>query len=327
MGRYLLTGAAGFIGSRVAELLLERGDTVLGVDNLNDAYDVRLKQWRLDRLLTSDRFHFRRLDITDRPALDAFFREAAATPVDAIINLAARAGVRYSVIDPWVYLDTNATGTLNLLENARVHGIGKFVLASTSSLYGADNPMPYSEDARTDRPLSPYAASKKAAEALCFTYHYLYAIDVSVLRYFTVYGPAGRPDMSLFRFVQWISEDRPVLVYGDGTQQRDFTFVDDVARGTVAALRPLGYDVINLGSDQPIVLAAAVRLVEELLGRRARIERRPRHPADVHATWADIGKAGRLLEWRPEVPFATGVRTLVDWYAENREWARDVPTD
>lgn len=327
MGRYLLTGAAGFIGSRVAELLLERGDTVLGVDNLNDAYDVRLKQWRLDRLLPSDRFHFQRLDITDRPALDALFRDAAATPVDAIINLAARAGVRYSVVDPWVYLDTNATGTLNLLENARVHGIDKFVLASTSSLYGADNPMPYAEDARTDRPLSPYAASKKAAEALCFTYHYLYAIDVSVLRYFTVYGPAGRPDMSLFRFVQWISEDRPVLVYGDGTQQRDFTFVDDVARGTVAALRPLGYEVINLGSDQPIVLAAAVRLVEELLGRRARIESRPRHPADVHATWADIGKAARLLDWRPEVPFAAGVRTLVDWYAENREWARDVPTD
>jgi nucleoside-diphosphate-sugar epimerase len=169
MGRYLLTGAAGFIGSRVAELLLERGDTVLGVDNLNDAYDVRLKQWRLDRLLPSDRFHFRRLDITDRAALDACFRDATAAPVDAIINLAARAGVRYSVIDPWVYLETNATGTLNLLENARAHGIGKFVLASTSSLYGADNPMPYTEDARTDRPLSPYAASKKAAEALCFT--------------------------------------------------------------------------------------------------------------------------------------------------------------
>jgi nucleoside-diphosphate-sugar epimerase len=300
---------------------------VLGVDNLNDAYDVRLKQWRLDRLLPSDRFHFRRLDITDRAALDACFRDATAAPVDAIINLAARAGVRYSVIDPWVYLETNATGTLNLLENARAHGIGKFVLASTSSLYGADNPMPYTEDARTDRPLSPYAASKKAAEALCFTYHYLYAIDVSVLRYFTVYGPGGRPDMSLFRFVQWIREDRPVLVYGDGTQQRDFTFVDDVARGTVAALRPLGYEVINLGSDKPIVLADAVRLVEELLGRRARIERKPRHPADVHATWADIGKAGRLLEWRPTVPFAAGVRRLVDWYAENREWARDVPTE
>ena len=326
MGHYLLTGAAGFIGSRVAETLLARGDTITGVDNLNTAYDVRLKHWRLERLAAFDAFRFHQLDITDRAALDALFRQTGGA-FDAIINLAARAGVRYSVLDPWVYLETNATGTLNLLENAHSHAIGKFVLASTSSLYGADNPMPYSEDARTDRPLSPYAASKKAAEVLCHTYHYLHGIDVSILRYFTVYGPAGRPDMSLFRFVQWIFEDRPVLVYGDGTQQRDFTFVDDVAAGTVAALRPLGFQVINLGSDQPIVLADALSLVERLVGRNAHIVRKPRHPADVHATWADIEKAGRLLDWRPATDFADGVQRLVDWYVENREWARGIPTD
>ena len=173
------------------------------------------------------------------------------------------------------------------------------MLASTSSLYGANNPRPFQEDASTDGPLSPYAASKKGAEALCYTYHYLYDIDVTVFRYFTVYGPAGRPDMSLFRFVQWISEGRPVIVYGDGQQSRDFTYVDDIGRGTIAGLKPLGYEVINLGSDQPVVLMDAIRLVEELVGKRANIEYKPRHPADVLATWADISKAEELLALRP----------------------------
>ncbi|MGH7506249.1 MAG: NAD-dependent epimerase/dehydratase family protein, partial [Longimicrobiales bacterium] len=178
----------------------------------------------------------------------------------------------------------------------------------------------------TDRPLSPYAASKKGAEALCYTYHYLSGIDVTVLRYFTVYGPAGRPDMSLFRFVQWISEGRPVTVFGDGLQERDFTYVDDIARGTVAALRPVGYEIINLGSDEPVVLADAIALVERLTGGTADIRRVPRHPADVLATWADIGKAERLLEWRPQTRFAAGVEKLVHWYGENRTWAREIRT-
>ena len=190
----------------------------------------------------------------------------------------------------------------------------------------ANNPRPFQENANTDGPLSPYAASKKAAEALCYTYHYLYDLDVTVLRYFTVYGPAGRPDMSLFRFVQWISEERPVIVYGDGQQSRDFTYVDDIARGTIAGLEPLGYEVINLGSDTPVVLMDAIRLVEELVGKKANIEYRPRHPADVLATWANIGKAERLLEWRPQSTFREGVARLVSWYRENREWARDVVT-
>jgi nucleoside-diphosphate-sugar epimerase len=244
----------------------------------------------------------------------------------AIINLAARAGVRQSVENPSAYLETNVTGTLNLLELCRDFGIKKFVLASTSSLYGHGNPLPYREDANTDGPLSPYAASKKSAEVLCYTYHYLYGIDTTVLRYFTVYGPAGRPDMSLFRFVQWISEGRPVVVYGDGQQSRDFTFVDDVARGTVAALKPLGYEVINLGSDSPTVLMDAIRLIEELVKQKANIVYRDRHPADVLATWANIDKAERLLRWRPQLTFRDGLLELVSWYQANRTWAMEVQT-
>jgi len=245
---------------------------------------------------------------------------------DAVINLAARAGVRQSVKNPWIYFETNVTGTLNLMELCREFGVKKFVLASTSSLYGASNDRPFREDANTDGPLSPYAASKKAAEALCYTYHYLYDIDITVLRFFTVYGPAGRPDMSLFRFVQWISEGRPVLVYGDGQQSRDFTYVDDIARGTIAGLKPLGHEVINLGSDEPIVLMDAIRLVEELVGKKALLEYEPRHPADVLATWADIQKARRLLAWQPQTQFSEGVQALVNWYRVNRDWARGVQT-
>ncbi|HOG45006.1 MAG TPA: GDP-mannose 4,6-dehydratase [Anaerolineae bacterium] len=334
MAHYLVTGVAGFIASQVAGLLLAEGHTVVGVDNLNDAYDVRLKQWRLAQLEGRPGFTFQKLDICDRSALAELFRvthhasritdQVLRVPFDAVVDLAARAGVRQSVENPWVYVETNVTGTLNLLELCREHGVGKFVLASTSSLYGKDNPMPYREDANTDHPLSPYAASKKAAEALCYTYHYLYGIDITIPRYFTVYGPAGRPDMSLFRFVQWIAEGRPVIVYGDGTQSRDFSYVDDIARGTVAALKPVGFEVVNLGSDRPVVLNEAIRLVEDLLGKKAQIEQRPGHPADVPATWADIGKAERLLGWRPHCAFADGVGCLVQWYQENREWAREV---
>jgi len=319
----LITGTAGFIAGKVAEFLLDEGHTVTGVDNLNDAYDVRLKEWRLARLEAWPGFRFQRLDVADRRALRPCFQDP---PPDAVINLAARAGVRPSVQDPWIYLEANVTGTLNLLELCREFDVKKLVLASTSSLYGASNALPFREDANTDRPLSPYAASKKAAEALCYTYHALYGLDVTVFRYFTVYGPAGRPDMSPFRFVQWIWEGRPVTVYGDGRQSRDFTYVDDIARGTVAGLRPLGYQVINLGSDQPVVLMDLVRLVEELAGRQAILEFRPAHPADVPATWADIGRAEQLLGWRPRVPFREGVERLVDWYRDNRDWAREIDT-
>jgi len=249
-----------------------------------------------------------------------------AQPLDAIVNLAARAGVRPSVDDPWAYLETNATGTLNLLEGARRHGVAKFVLASTSSLYGSHNSLPYSEDADTERPLSPYAASKKAAEALAHSAHHLHHIDVTVLRYFTVYGPAGRPDMSLFRFVQWVAEGHPVLIFGDGQQSRDFTYVDDIARGTVAALRPVGFEVVNLGSDSPVVLADVLAYVEELVGRRAEVVYESAHPADVPATWASIGKARALLGWEPVTPWKEGVARLVEWYEQERAWASVVKT-
>ncbi len=320
----LVTGAAGFIASKVCELLLHQGYTVIGIDNFADAYDRRVKDWRLAQIQSLERFSFYELDIIDRAALE---REVFAPHrISSVVNLAARAGVRQSVENPWIYIDTNTTGTLNLLELCRTYQVPKFVLASTSSLYGANNPRPFREDANTDGPLSPYAASKKGAEGMCYTYHYLYNLDITVLRYFTVYGPAGRPDMSVFRFVQWINEGHPVKVFGNGEQERDFTYVDDIARGTIAALRPLGYEIINLGSDQPFKLMSMIRLVEELVGKPANLHYQDRHPADVLATWADIGKAERLLNWRPQISFEEGIANAVEWYNVNREWARDVQT-
>jgi nucleoside-diphosphate-sugar epimerase len=331
----LVTGCAGFIGSRVVEVLLEEGIDVVGVDNLNNAYDPRLKEWRLARMLGRPGFRFHALDISNASALAEVFERRngngngngnGGPPFDGVINLAARAGVRQSVENPSLYYETNVTGTLNLLELCRRRGVPKFVLASTSSVYGASLEPHFSEEAVTRAPLSPYAASKKAAECLCYTYHFLYGLDVTIPRYFTVYGPAGRPDMSLFRFVQGITEGRPVVVYGDGLQTRDFTYVDDIARGTRAALRPMGYEIVNLGSDTPIVLEEAIHLIESMVGRRAEITHEAAHAADVKATWADIGKAERKLDWRPRTPFAEGVQELVSWYFENRSWAREVAT-
>ena len=330
MAKYLVTGAAGFIASRVCELLAEAGHAVVGLDSMNDAYDARLKDYRLARLKALPGFVFRKGDVTRLDPLRRLFAENAgggAPPFAAVLNLAARTGVRQSIEDPWAYFETNATGTLNLLELCKDFGVMKFVLASTSSAYGAEASMPFREDAAADRPLSPYAASKKAAEALCHAYHHLFGIDATVLRYFTVYGPAGRPDMSLFRFTQWIAEGRPVLVYGDGAQRRDFTYVDDIARGTVAALKPLSYEVINLGSDEPVALKDAIRRIEALTEKKAAIRYEEMNPADVKATWASIDKAERFLGWRPEVSLADGLARLVEWYMANRAWAKNVRTD
>jgi UDP-glucuronate 4-epimerase len=333
--KVLLTGCAGFIGARVAHLLLDQGHTVVGIDNLNESYDVRLKSWRLDQLTGGERWSFHRGDIADRAALLVLLETATTEnpsqssrpPFDAVINLAARAGVRQSVSDPASYLRTNIVGTLNLLDFCKEQGVRKFILASTSSLYGANNPCPFSEDANTDRPLSSYAASKKGAEVLAFSYHHLHGLDVTVLRYFTVYGPAGRPDMSLFRLVQWISEGRPVTVFGDGTQSRDFTYVDDIARGTVAGLTHLGYEIINLGSNGPFKLNEAIALVEQATSHKANIVYSPSDPSDVRATWANIEKASRLLNWRPQVGFEAGIDRLVRWYRDNRAWAKDITTE
>lgn len=323
MARYLVTGVAGFIGSRTAELLLEAGHQLLGVDNLNAAYDLRVKEYRLGRLRGRSGFRFECLDIADRSAVaDAAFRNER---FDAVLNLAARAGVRASVEDPWAYLETNLTGTLNLLEFCRSRGIPKFVLGSTSSVYGAQRSMPCSEDQDANLPISPYAASKKGAEALCHSFHFLHGMDVTVLRYFTVYGPAGRPDMSVFRFTQGIREGRPIRVYGDGSMSRDFTYVDDIARGTVAALAPVGYEIVNLGGDHPYRVMELVQLIEQRLGRSAKIEFEEAHPADVLATWADIHKAKDLLGWCPQVSLEEGISRTVEWYEAERHWAGKIP--
>jgi UDP-glucuronate 4-epimerase len=326
MANYLVTGAAGFIASRVAEMLLDAGHTVTGLDNLNDAYDVRVKEYRLKRLQNRHGFSFHRLDIADRKAVDQL-------PInnhqqfDAVFNLAARAGVRQSLENPWVYVDTNMTGTLTLLEACRQRKIPKFILASTSSIYGADAPLPTPETANSDRPLQPYAASKKGAEAMCHAYHFIYGIDVTVFRYFTVYGPAGRPDMSMFRFVQWISEGLTLKLNGDGEQSRGFTYVDDIARGTILGLKPLGYEVINLGGHETITMNHLIGLIEESVGKNARVERYPANPADMFANWADIEKAKRLLNWTPQVSLAEGISNLIKWYNAERAWASQVVTE
>jgi len=321
---YLLTGAAGFIASTVARMLLDAGHEVVGIDNLNDAYDPALKHWRLEQLAGRPGFSFRQVDICDLGGLEPIFAERRSTPFAGVLNLAARAGVRASVENPWVYVATNVDGTLNLLELCRRNGVMKFVLASTSSLYGGHNALPFREDDDTDRPLSPYAASKKAAETLAYSYHHLHKLDVSVLRYFTVYGPAGRPDMSIFRFVRQISEGEPITVFGDGSQRRDFTFVDDIARGTIAALKPMGFATVNLGGDRPVELMEVVRQIAGVVGRSPAIQYRAPHPADVPATWASIERAKSELDWSPKTSLEEGLRACVTWFGQNRDLARRV---
>jgi UDP-glucuronate 4-epimerase len=328
MANYLVTGAAGFIGARVAEILLDAGHSVTGFDNLNDAYDVRVKNWRLERLVKRANFAFYPVDISQREALTEACQTSAGQSgkFEAIINLAARAGVRQSVLNPWVYYETNLTGTLNLLEYCRQSGIPKFIVASTSSVYGNNAPLPTPETASSDFPLQPYAASKKGAEALCHSYHFLHGIDVTVFRYFTVYGPAGRPDMSMFRFTQWISEGKPVRLNGDGEQSRGFTYVDDIARGTILGLKPLGYEIINLGGHETIKINELIHMLEGMIGKQAIIERLPADPADMLANWADVQKAGQILGWEAQVSLQEGVSRLVDWYRKERSWASQIIT-
>lgn len=320
MGHYLVTGAAGFIGHAVAGILLMEGNTVIGVDNLNDAYDPRMKEYRLRKLNGFEGFEFVRRDISEKIVINQLRNEH----FDGIIHLAARAGVRFSIENPWEFLNSNVIGTLNILELCRLTGTKKFVMASTSSVYGADPPFPTPENAETDKPLQPYAASKKAAEVLCHAYHHLYGIDVSILRYFTVYGPAGRPDLALFRFVKWIIEDQPVQVTGDGRQARGFTYVADVARGTIAALRPVGFEIYNLGGNESIALNDLIKLIEDITGHIADVRYLPPNPADVLNNQADTTKAVSLLDWVPEYDLRAGVEATVEWYLEERAWASDI---
>lgn len=328
MSNILVTGAAGFIGARVSELLLNEGHTVLGWDNLNDAYDVRMKEWRLKLLNAIPGFTFQNRDIGKREDLEQGPLADNGRPIrlDAVINLAARAGVRQSVLNPWLYYETNLTGTLNLLEMCRQYSIPKFILASTSSIYGNNAPLPTPEESSSDFPLQPYAASKKGAETLCHAYHYLHGIDVTVFRYFTVYGPAGRPDMSMFRFAQWINESRPLRLNGDGEQSRGFTYIDDIARGTILGLKPLGYEIINLGGHETIKIIDLIHLMEEMIGMKALIQHFPADPADMLTSWADVRKAGSLLGWEPQVSLKEGISQLVDWYARERSWVSQIDT-
>jgi UDP-glucuronate 4-epimerase len=316
----LVTGCAGFIGWRVSKKLLEEGHQVVGIDNLNDYYDVRLKEYRLEDLKAYKNFTFYQGDIENLEFLEGVFKKYS---FDGVINEAARAGVRASLENPFVYFTTNALGTLNLLELCKNYCVPKFVLASTSSLY-AGQPMPFKEDLPVNTPISPYAASKKSAEVIAYTYHYLYGIDVSVVRYFTVYGPAGRPDMSVFRFIKWVMEEKPLEVFGDGSQSRDFTYIDDIAEGTILALKPLGYEIINLGNNQPHKLSEVIGLIEEFTGKTAKIESREFHKADLKATWADITRAKELLGWQPKVSLEEGIRRTVDWFKENWHWLKDI---
>ena len=320
MKTVVVTGCAGFIGWKVSQKLMEIGIHVVGIDNMNDYYDPRLKEWRLGLLLGSESFRFYKVDIAVFDTLRSIFK---GHKVDAVINLAARAGVRASVEDPWAYLDTNVKGTLNLLECCKESGVEKFVLASTSSIYG-HNRMPFREDDRTDNPLAPYSATKKAAEVLCYSYHYLHGIDISIPRYFTVYGPAGRPDMSIFRFIRNIDDGIPIPVFGDGRQKRDFTYIDDIADGTIRCLKPVGYEIFNLGSDNSVELLYVINLIEEFLGKKADIEWLPMHPADVTATWAYIEKSRSRLGWSPTIAIKKGIESTVRWYMDNRDFVRTI---
>lgn len=317
MSQILLTGCAGFVGWKTGELLLEDGHEVVGLDNLNDYYPVALKHWRVGQLKRFPKFTFVQGDLLETNTLEALFAEH---DFDAVINLAARAGVRPSIAEPDLYVATNLTAAVDLMQTMVRHGVGKLVLASTSSVY-AGQPAPFREDQPVDRPLSPYAASKKAAEVMAYTYHHLHGLDVSVVRYFTVYGPAGRPDMSPLKFTHRIASGKEFPLYGDGEQRRDFTYIDDIARGTIAALKPLGYEIFNLGGgNQPLSINTMIRELEVHLNRAAVIDHQPFNAADMRDTAADIAKAGRLLDWKPRVAPRDGLKALAKWYQQEAHW-------
>ena len=321
MAHVLVTGAAGFIASRICDLLLNEGTEVTGIDIMNDIYDRRLKEYRLKLLNGRDGFRFSKTDITDFEALEKLFTE---NRFDAVINIAGIPGVRLSMKDPWLYLNVNTGGTLNLLECCRRYDVGKFIQASTSSIYGENAPFPTSESAPSDKPLQPYSASKKGAEAECHAYHYLYDIDVTIFRFFTVYGPAGRPDMAIYRFIRWIAEGEPILLNGDGNQTRGFTYVDDIARGSVLGLKKVGYEIMNLGGHESISINDLIRKLEGMIGKKAIIEHRPVVKADMLANLADISKARDLLGWDPKVDLDEGLQRSVDWYLRERDWLKDI---
>ena len=328
----LLTGAAGFIGYHTARRLLERGDSVVGVDNLNDYYDVSLKQARLERLRAFENFAFERLDIGDREAMAAL---VARVRPKAVIHLAAQAGVRYSLENPHAYTDSNITGFLNILEGCRHNGVGHLVFASTSSVYGANTKQPFSEHQNVDHPVSLYAATKKANELMAHTYAHLFGLSVTGLRFFTVYGPWGRPDMALFKFTRGILADEPIPVFNAGQMIRDFTYVDDIVEGVVRvmdkpsqpdpawngddpdpATSAAPYRVYNIGNNMPVLLLDCIAMLEESLGKRAQMEMLPIHPGDVTSTMADVSELERAVGFGPRTPLREGISRFVQWYRE-----------
>lgn len=324
MTTIFVTGCCGFIGHKVSEMLLDQGFSVIGIDDMNDYYDPRLKQWRLNLLSERQeisKFIFYKNNIADFKIVKTVF---ANHDIDAVINLAARAGVRFSVENPWTYLDTNVGGTLNLLECCKEFNVKKFVFASTSSVYGNNKKIPFDVFDNTDGCLAPYSATKKAGEVLCHSYHYLYDIDITIPRYFTVYGPAGRPDMSIFRFIKNIDMGRPIKIYGDGRQKRDFTYIEDIAAGTLRCLRKVGFGIFNLGNDRPVELMSVVQIIEKILGKKAGIEFSPRHPADVRDTWADISLTKKMFDWTPATSIEDGIKMTVKWYMANRDFVNSL---
>jgi UDP-glucuronate 4-epimerase len=310
MKNVLVTGAAGFIGAKTTEMLLASGVRVFGVDNMNDYYDPKLKKLRLQNL-THPNFTFAPVDIEDKKSLRGIFQK---NKFDVVFNLAARAGVRYSMENPDIYMSTNAQGTLNILECMREFQVEKLVLASTSSLY-AGQVMPFKEDLAVNTPISPYAASKKAAEVMAYTYHHLYKIDVSIVRYFTVYGPAGRPDMSAYIFADKLLKGEELPIFGDGNQSRDFTYVDDIAEGTILAAKKVGHEIFNLGGgNNPYTLHQMIQLMEKASGKKAKLSHSEEIKADMKVTWADISKAKKILGWEPKVSFEEGIKRLMAWH-------------
>ncbi len=321
MATILVTGCAGFIGSHTTKALLKKGYKVIGVDNLNDYYNPAWKQRNLKEFEHEDNFTFNRIDITYKKGLEKLFRQAQeqGQKIDKILHLAARAGVRPSIEQPLLYEKVNVGGTLNLLESAREYQVPHFIFASSSSVYGNQHKIPFSETDPVNKPVSPYAATKKAGEMLCYTYSHLYDIKTSCLRFFTVYGPAGRPDMAPYLFTKAILSDKPINKFGDGTTKRDYTYIDDIVTGVLAAVdKPFEFEIINLGNNQPVSLNEFIALLEEITGKTAKINQMGMQPGDVEITYADISKAQKMLGYEPKTSFKNGLTRFVEWYQQHR---------
>ena len=316
MKTILVTGGAGFIGSHVIERLLAEGSRVVCLDNFDSFYDPAVKRANLASAQKKSSFRLIEGDIRDESVLAGLFREER---IEAVFHAAARAGVRPSIQDPVLYHDVNVHGTTRLLEAARSAKIKNFVFASSSSVYGVANRTPFSEEDPADFPISPYAATKRAGELLCYTYHHLYGLPVTCLRFFTIYGPRQRPEMAIHKFTRLIDSGRPVPVFGDGTSRRDYTYISDVVEGVIRALaKPQPYEILNIGGSQTTGLRDLVAKIETVLGKAARIEAMPPQAGDVPLTFADVGKARRLLGYEPRTMIDEGLKKFVEWYRGNK---------